>query len=121
MAHRLSAWAFALVCLHTAAAQEALIDPTRPPTAPAEAAGQAAAAGPVLQSVLLPRGGRPIAVISGVQVQLGGRYGDATVTRITESAVELAGPQGRQVLRLTPDAAKQPATRRAAGVPPRQP
>jgi MSHA biogenesis protein MshK len=120
MAHRLIAWTFALVCAHTAAAQEALNDPTRPPAAPAEAAGQVAA-GPVLQSVLLPRGGRPLAVISGVQVPLGGRYGDATVTRITESAVELAGPEGRQVLRLTPDAAKQPATRRAAGVPPRQP
>jgi MSHA biogenesis protein MshK len=119
MAYRLSAWTLALVCLQAGAAQETLNDPTRPPAAPAEAAGQAAA-GPVLQSVLLPRGGRPLAVISGVQVPLGGRYGDATVTRITESAVELAGPEGRQVLRLTPEAAKQPAAGRAAGVPPRQ-
>ncbi len=119
MAHRLSAYAIALIWLTPAGAQETLTDPTRPPTAKAESAAETAGGGPVLQSVLLPRGGTPLAIISGVRVSLGGRYGDSTVVRITESAVELAGPQGRQVLRLTPDAVKSSVSGRSAKVPQR--
>ena len=79
-----------------------LVDPTRPPNAAADAAGEAvAAAGPRLQSVLISPTRRS-AVISGSAVALGGSYGNARVEEISESAVVLRYPDRRETLQLLP-------------------
>jgi MSHA biogenesis protein MshK len=91
-----------------AAAQSArLADPTRPPSVAAERPGQAAArSGPQLQSVLISPT-RRVAVISGNAVALGGRFGDATVATITESAVVLRYSNRRETLELIPNVDKR--------------
>lgn len=81
-----------------------LRDPTRPPAAmlaPASAASAPADA-PQLQSVLLGKGRKPAAVISGQLVLLGGQLGDAKLVRVTERGAVLKGPQGETTLALTP-------------------
>ncbi len=82
-------------------------DPTRPP---AEFAGpegaEPAEAGLRLQSVLLPKNGKPTAIISGKLVALGGKVGEARLVRLSETEAVLAGPQGIERLALTPDARK---------------
>ncbi|MDP2881521.1 MAG: hypothetical protein Q8N89_08075 [Azonexus sp.] len=95
----------------TAMAQSA--DPTRPPAAwltpvddAARAAGDAAG-GLRLQSVLMPQGGRPVAVIGGKTVALGGRVGGATLVRLNEREAVLQGADGVTHLYLTPDVEKQ--------------
>ena len=87
-------------------------DPTRPPaawlTAGDDAApGADAAAGFRLQSVLLPQGGRPVAVIGGKTVVLGGSVGGATLIRLNEREAVLQGADGVTHLYLTPDVEKQ--------------
>ncbi len=58
------------------AAAQGLADPTRPPPGYAGPLGVAENdGGPRLQSVILPRGGKPRAVISGQVVLLGGKWG----------------------------------------------
>lgn len=102
---------FVLLALASSAyAQTA--DPTRPPAnwlAPAESAGQSAddTGGLRLQSVLLPQGGRPVAVIGGETVPLGSKVGNATLVRLTEREAVLRGEDGVTHLYLTPDAQKQ--------------
>jgi len=99
-----------LGCCGMAAAQ-ALQDPTRPPAGLIAAAGaasvQPAAAGPVLQTVLIGRapGGRHLAVIDGETVRPGDDFHGARVTRIADNEVELVRGRERQVLRLVPKAA----------------
>lgn len=92
-----------------ALAQEALPDPTRPPAG--WASGQAAApvgeGGAMLQSVILPKRGRPSAVINGERVQLGGKYGEARVVKISEAEVVLRGPAGEQILKMVPEVEKR--------------
>ena len=118
MAGRLSA-ALALLFCCTAWGQA---DPMRPPAGMAEAPRAAdAAAAPAagesaVQTVILRHGSKPIAVIGGEQVTLGDRVGDARVVKISESEVVLAGPAGRQVLKLNPDVEK--TLRRPAGAGP---
>lgn len=93
----------------------ALPDPTRPPEAVLAVSadgGGAAVAGPVLQSVVLRRGGVPVAVISGQTIPLGGKVGDSILTRVGENEVVLKGPQGSEVLRMTPDVNKTVVTER---------
>ena len=88
-------------------AQTTMADPTRPPPgllAPAPEAGEAS--GPVLQSVLLPKKGRPLAVIGGQQVRLGELYGDSRLIRLSEREAVLEGPEGIERLRLTPGVEK---------------
>jgi MSHA biogenesis protein MshK len=80
-----------LVLLAAAAGShaQALVDPTRPPNAPAlSAEGTEAPAGNQLQSVLISAG-RRIAVINGETVSVGGRVGDATVVKINPTEVTL--------------------------------
>ena len=84
-----------------------LLDPTRPPAGvldSADAGGMAGenAGGPVLQSVLIPRQGKPLAVIDGQTVRLGQRFGEARLIRVNEHEVVLDGPQGVERLQLTP-------------------
>mgnify|MGYP001480177883 CR=1 FL=1 len=92
-----------------AAAGQVLNDPTRPPAGFVEAVpGEAVAdTGPRLQSVMLPRQGRPAAVISGRTVRLGEMWGDSRLVAVSEGEVVLDGPQGRQRLLLTPDVTKE--------------
>jgi MSHA biogenesis protein MshK len=94
----------ALLCFALpAAAQSVLADPTRPPFGAAGDPGAAGeVSGPVLQSVKIPKKGKPIAVIGGQQVVLGKMYGDSRLTSLTESEAVLEGPAGIERLRLTP-------------------
>ena len=87
-----------------ALAQPVLSDPTRPPAGLAQEGGQSDAAmlGPVLESVMIPGKGRPLAVISGRQVRLGEKYGDSRLVRLNEREAVLAGPSGVERLLLTP-------------------
>lgn len=89
---------------HHGARAQVLPDPTRPPASlGARADGASAADGqPRLQSVLIARGGRQVAVIEGETVRLGDSYKGARVARMTQTEVELVRGRERQVLRLEP-------------------
>ena len=107
----------------TGSASAQLADPTRPPAAwlaPADAvagSGDDASGGLRLQSVLMRQGGRPVAVIGGKTVPLGGTIGEATLVRLTEREAVLKGADGVTRLYLTPDVEKHmietPKSRRA--------
>jgi MSHA biogenesis protein MshK len=90
-----------------------LPDPTRPPAAlinPSVSGGgvvEDLASGPTLQSVILRKGQKPAAIISGERVELGGRYGDARLTKVSESRVVLSGASGNETLLLTPSVEKK--------------
>jgi hypothetical protein len=88
-----------------------LADPTRPPDVSTASAEPAFVEGPRLQSVLISPTRRS-AVISGTTVALGGRFGDAWVESITESAVVLRYAGRRETLPLLPSMDKR--ERRAA-------
>ncbi len=94
-----------------AQAPAALADPTRPPAAFAALPAAASAPGPVsgLQAVIMRPGRKPLAVINGSTVLLGGKLGDATLVHLSESEAVLLGPAGREVLRLTPGVEVAPA------------
>ncbi len=86
-----------------AQAQTPLADPTRPPAGVLDpATAEDTAGGRVLQSVLIPRQGKPLAVIDGQLVRLGQRYGDARLIRVNEREAVLDGPEGIERLPLTP-------------------
>lgn len=85
-----------------------LDDPTRPafdlvPGLDGQAvdhkAGQSTFSG--LQSVILA-GKREAAIINGIEVEVGQKYGDATLSVVNETCVVLVGPQGRQVMHMYP-------------------
>ena len=101
-----------LLVLAVAAAAETLTDPTRPPAAlmPALTGAQEADAGPALQSVLVSRG-RRIAIISGKEVRVNDKFGDARVVRITDTEVVLRSGKEVQTLKLFPDVEKRTAQR----------
>ena len=89
---------------------QALPDPTRPAIAgsgyDASLAYGAQQEGPVLQSVMLsPR--RKSAIISGVKVDLGGKYADAKLIRISEGEVVLQRGGELQTLKLFPGVEKR--------------
>lgn len=89
-------------------------DPTRPPallTTPEPAVteggggvaeGEAAASG--LQTIILRRssGKKPIAIINGQAVELGGAVGEARLVKLSETEAVLQGANGKEVLKLTP-------------------
>lgn len=83
-----------------------LRDPTRPPFGAASPGGEEAPAGPQLQSVLISPA-RKLAVIDGRTVPLGAKYRGATLTRITESGVELRNGGRVEVLKLFPRVEKK--------------
>ncbi len=107
---RLIALAF-LALTASAFAQSA--DPTRPPAnwlTPVGPAGQAAegtADSLRLQSVLMPQGGKPVAIIGGKTVVLGGKVGEARLVRLNEYEAVLQGADGVTRLYMTPDVEKQ--------------
>ena len=85
---------------------QGLPDPTRPPAiVEGEAAATAAPSG--LHSIIHRAGGRSAAVINGRYVELGGKVGDATLTRINEDSVELRSASGRETMYLTPGIGKK--------------
>jgi len=93
-----------------------LSDPTRPPTsmgvAPVD--GLAQDAGPVgLQTIIRRKGAKPLAVINGETVALGGKVGEQRVVKITETEVVLDGPSGREVLSMTPGVEKKLVVKKA--------
>lgn len=96
----------------------ALADPTRPPGQMLTETGDGAAEGGErrLQSVLLPKGGRPLAVIGGKVVRQGEKVGEARLIRVSESEAVLSGPQGVEHLYLTPDVKKSTKVRKDAAV-----
>jgi MSHA biogenesis protein MshK len=110
----------ALLCL-SAVVQAQTADPTRPPTAMLATGSDASPGGEGasvlrLQSVLLPQGGKPVAVIGGKTVALGDSVGGAKLVRLNEREAVLQGADGVTHLYLTPDVEKRmivtPTTRK---------
>lgn len=94
---------------------QALSDPTRPPpglSADTPEAGEVTS--PLLQSVMIPKQGKPVALIGGQQVRLGQRYGERRLIRLTEWEAVLEGPAGIERLWLTPGIEKTKVTAPAA-------
>ena len=91
-------------------------DPTRPPPsllapvddAPAQASG--------LQTIIRRAGAKPVAIINGEHVVLGGKVGDARLVSLGETEAVLQGPNGKEVLRMTPGVDIRPVV---APLPPR--
>jgi MSHA biogenesis protein MshK len=92
-------------------------DPTRPPNALADEGISATTPGPRLESVLIAPD-RRLAVISGEQVRLGGKYGEGQVVRITESEVVIRNGGTTETLRLLPEVQKRPRARSDKRSPP---
>lgn len=110
--HRAILMAAVLLSVSGRIQAEALPDPTRPSdVGPPAVSGSGSAGtsetGPVLQTVIIPRKGKPKAVIGGELVVLGGKFGDQTLVRVSEREVVLEGPRGREVLKLTPGIEKK--------------
>lgn len=86
-------------------------DPTRPPAGWLQNSPDAGAVedegGLRLQSILWPQRGKPVAIIGGATVPLGGRLGEARLIRLSEHEAVLQGPEGLTRLYLTPDVKKQ--------------
>jgi len=96
------------------AAEPPLADPTQPPSGITAADGSfVGAAGFGLTSVFLPVRGRPVAVIDGQVVPLGGSVRGARLTFVSERQAVLEGPGGIERLYLTPDVDKKTTARRA--------
>jgi MSHA biogenesis protein MshK len=104
---------FALLCFALpAAAQSGLADPTRPPFgATGDSAMPGDTGGPVLQSVMIPKKGKPVAIIGGQQVKLGEKYGESRLTALTEREAVLEGPSGVEHLFLIPGIEKTNITK----------
>jgi MSHA biogenesis protein MshK len=95
-----------LALMPTAALSQELTDPTRPPAGLAVVAPEGGGEGAVtpvnqLQSVIISPT-RKAAIINGVVVKLGGKVGDAVLTRVAEDEVVLMSGDSRQVLKLHP-------------------
>lgn len=96
----------ACFALAAASAAAAMKDPTQPPAALTEAPAEGLRAPPVLQSVIIAKGSRA-AIIDGERVEVGRRFRDATVVRITEDEVVLRQDGATQVLKMYPDVEKK--------------
>ena len=88
-----------------------LADPMRPPPGYVSASDtETTSAGPSLESVMLPKQGRPLAVINGRQVRVGDEYEGSRLIRLTEREAVLTGPGGTERLFLTPGISKEGVT-----------
>jgi MSHA biogenesis protein MshK len=98
--------AFAL--FPAAAGAQAFSDPTRPPANFGGASDPDAdgGGGTVLQSVIISPTGKA-AIISGVVVKLGEKYGDAVLVKVAESEVVLKTGTTSQTLKLLPGVEKR--------------
>lgn len=104
-----------------AAFSQAINDPTRPPAglAAEDDAGGDAGGGILLQSVMISPA-RKAAIINGVMVRLGEKYGDAVLVRVAESEVVLKSGDMRQVLKLHPGVEKRDSAPAATKGAPRR-
>ena len=73
------------------ASEQITTDPTRPPAGFAAEAPKGAVAGNQLQSVMISPT-RKSAIINGVAVELGKKYGDSVLTKVAEDEVVQAVP-----------------------------
>lgn len=95
-------------------AQTVIADPTAPPPGfSASAMESTEVTGPVLQSVKIPKKGKPVAVIGGQEVKLGELYGDSRLIKLTEREAVLEGPSGVEHLMLTPGIEKTNITKKS--------
>ena len=108
-----------------AAAQGQIVtDPTRPPAGISADVPDDTTPGNQLQSVMISPT-RRAAIINGVMVELGEKYGDAVLMRVAEDEIVLRSGGSRQVLKLHPAVEKvdvarsEPAAPAAAKSPPR--
>lgn len=93
----------ASLLLAAPALAEQLRDPTRPPGADMAALGLDAAPNSGLQSILRRQGQKPLALINGELVALGGKVGQSTLVEIKEDSVVLRASNGeREIMTLTP-------------------
>jgi MSHA biogenesis protein MshK len=108
MEHAAAAWALGAVLALMPAVARAQIatDPTRPATGFAAEAPAGAAAGNQLQSVMISPT-QSAAIINGVRVRLGEKYGDAVLVKVAESEVVLRSGSEQQVLKLYPGVEKR--------------
>ena len=96
---------------------QAMTDPTRPATGfVAESPEGAAAAVTQLQSVMISPT-RSWAIISGVRVSLGEKYGDAVLIKVAESEVVLKSGNEQQVLKFYPGVVKRASVPVALATP----
>ena len=120
--HSSLAAALALM-LYSASVAAQANDPTRPPAGfdAGVAEGDAADSGGgiMLQSVMISPTGRA-AIINGVMVRQGEKYGDAVLVRVTESEVVLKSGSESQVLKLYPGVEKRAAVQSPAKGAPRK-
>ena len=93
----------AFLTWQTADGAQIMNDPTSPPVGvhPADPDAKPES-GPVLQSVMIMPNTR-FAIIGGERVEVGGRYRDAQVVRITESEVVLRRADGTESLKMYPE------------------
>jgi MSHA biogenesis protein MshK len=90
-----------------ASAQKITIDPTRPPVGAAAVDTDRDTGGGIrLQSVMISPT-QSAAIINGVTVRLGEKYGDAVLVRVAESEVVLKSGGAQQVLKIHPEVEKR--------------
>ena len=95
-------------------AQTVLTDPTAPPVGFAASSGEPMeGGGSLLQSIKIPKKGKPVAVIGGQEVKLGELYGDSRLIKLTEREAVLEGPSGTDHLMLTPGIEKTNITKKS--------
>jgi MSHA biogenesis protein MshK len=102
------------LCAASAIAQ--MNDPTRPPASFGTSEPDSGGGGIMLQSVLISPG-QKAAIINGVLVKLGEKYGDAVLIAVAENEVVLRSGGGRQVLKLYPGVNMRELGSAAAAVP----
>jgi MSHA biogenesis protein MshK len=98
-----------VLALPVSAAAQAMVDPTRPPGGQSVESPQPQPTGDggmTLQSVLISPS-QKAAIISGVMVKLGEKYGDAVLVKVAESEVVLQSGAESQVLKLYPGVEKR--------------
>jgi MSHA biogenesis protein MshK len=86
-------------------AQRITVDPTRPPAGFGTGAADTereTTGGVRLQTVMISPTQRA-AIINGVMVRLGEKYGDAVLVKVSENEVVLKGGGAQQVLRIHPE------------------
>jgi len=95
--------------------QEIAIDPTRPPVGylATEADAGEGGGGLMLQTIMISPT-QKTAIINGVVVKLGEKYGDAVLTRVAENEVVLRSGGVNRVLKLYPGVDKREAGPAAA-------
>ncbi len=110
--------ALCLALFSAGGAAQVMTDPTRPPASFGAGEPDAGDGGGImLQSVLISPAQRA-AIINGVLVRLGEKYGDAVLIEVAESEVVLRSGAIRQVLKLHPGVnMRQIGSAAVAGVP----